>query len=403
MAWIEPAAESARRFLRPVMAAAFASAALIGATAGAAPAAGRLPLKVGVVRVAPQPVETVSALTGEIVPRREISTAFAVGGRVIAVNTDIGEKVTAGEVLARLDSVQQQQGVAAARAAVESAKANLDQAQRDFRRQEGLLASGSTTRLRRDEAERQFLIARARYERARASLRQAEKALADTVLKAPESGIITARLADPGAVVGAARTVLKLAVGGALDARFDAPEQIPSRLVARFPVRLALLDDPRVVFSGHVREISPLINPATGTVEVKVAIDAPPDATPDFGQAVRGRVRRSLGAVIALPSSALMSSGGGPAVWVVDPASQRVHLRAITVSAFLDERFIVASGLRPGELVVVYGAYLLFPDRRVRFAGGPAAGRQAGRGGSAASAGNAAGVGGAAKTEAQSK
>lgn len=330
-----------------------------------APSRAEAPLKVPVAAVAPVSDRKGLSLTGEIVARDEVGLSFPMGGRLLEVLVREGDRVAAGQDLARLDSVQQEQALREAEAALEAAQADLLQARADFRRQDEAIKRGAATRISRDEAERRFRIAEAGVEQARANLNRAQKTFEDTVLKAPVAGIITARMADPGEVVGAAHPILKLASGDGLDAVFDAPEVLPVvGQVTTDRVQLSLIDRPAVTFSGHVREVSPLVDPRKGTVRIKIGVDDPPPGV-SYGDAVRGFARVAAAPHMVIPAAALIGLNGGAAVWVVDPGTGRVALKPISIQRFSDASVIVAEGLNDGDLVVTSGAQLLYPGRPV--------------------------------------
>ncbi len=327
------------------------------------PVAAALPVEV--VTAKALPVTRTLESTGEVVARDAVDLAFQTGGRVLDVAVDEGARVTEGQVLARIEPVQQEQALRAAKAGVATTAANSRQAAEDLTRQDALLVDGITTRALRDGAEARARAAQALVEQAQAELESAEKALADTMLTAPFAGQVIARDVDPGQVVAAAQTVLKLAT----DAGFDAVFDIPEALLAREdngppPVTLTLIDGDPAPLTGKVTRISPQIDPETGTVRVTVAIDTPPAGLAD-GAAIWGGVSVSEPPRITLPNWALTGDGAGLAVWVVDPATQTVTLRPITVLRYLTGRIIVADGLAEGDLVVGRGAHLMYAGRQV--------------------------------------
>ena len=106
-------------------------------------------------------------------------------------------------------------------------------------------------------------------------------------------------------------------------------------------------------------------DPARGTIEVTVVLDEPvPGLT--YGDAVRGSTTATDPARIALPWPAISSNASGPTVWIVDPATQTVSERQITVDRYSEGQVLVTDGLEPGEIVVTRGAHLLYPGRQVR-------------------------------------
>src|SRR3984893_15276685 len=144
---------------------------------------------------------------------------------------------------------------------------------------------------------------------------------------------------------------------------------VPSQLIRRSPtnpeVTVALSEDPAVVATGHVREVAPQADTATGTYVVKVGLDNPPDIM-RLGATIMGQVRIQSEPVIQLPGTALNQSEGKPAVWVVDPGKKTVSLLPVTVGHYDTSSIIVVDGLRDGDLVVTAGVQALRPGQQVR-------------------------------------
>jgi len=336
------------------------------AVSGLASGAGmaETPLLVSVVRVHPVAKNGVFSISGDIVARDVVGLSFPMGGRILSVSVREGDRVTKGQELARLESVQQEQALRGIEAALMAAQADLLQGLEDFERQEKFLERGATTRIRRDEAERVLRITEAKVERATADLNRARKAVADTFLRAPADGTIIHRFTDPGEVLLAARPVMELALGEGLDAIFDVPEALPAKIQSDDIVQLTLIDHSDVVFNGHVRKVSPLVNQKSGTVEITVAVLQPPE-TVQFGDAVRGKVGLAVSPSIAVPYNALVAFEQGSAVWVVDPDQMVVSIRAIEISHYSNRMVMVASGLENGDIVITTSAQLLYPGRAV--------------------------------------
>ncbi|NBJ13849.1 efflux RND transporter periplasmic adaptor subunit [Microvirga arsenatis] len=310
-------------------------------------------------------------LTGEIRARTESDLAFRGGGRITVRNVDVGDHVKADQVLARINPEEQEANVAAAQAAVRAAEAQLRQATSTFERQKTLLARGFTTRREYDAAEEALRTAQGSLETARAQLATAQDQQAQTVLRAGVSGIITERNAEVGQVVQAAQPVFSIAHDGPRDAVFDVQESVFLQEPGDNRVQINLVSDPDVTAVGMVREVSPTVDPTTGTVEVKVGIDNPPQAM-TLGSAVTGEARFKPRSVIVLPWSAMFSQVGEPAVWVVDPQTRAVSLRPVTIDHYGSSNVVIRSGLQPGETVVTAGVQSLRPQQIVALAGGRA-------------------------------
>jgi membrane fusion protein, multidrug efflux system len=308
-------------------------------------------------------------LTGEVHAQVQSDLAFRVGGRITERNVDVGDHVTANQVLARIDPEEQQADVTGAEAAVSAAEALLRQASAAFKRQKTLLSQGYTTQRDYDQAEEVFRTAKGSLESSGAQLAAARDQLSHTVLRAGVSGVITARNAEAGQVVQGAQAVFSLAHDGPRDAVFNVNESIFTQEPADGRIEISLLSNPEVKTTGTVREVAPMVDPTTGTVRVKVDIDHPPPAM-TLGAAVSGEGRFKPRKVVVLPWSALSSRAGGPVVWVVDPRTRAVSPRPITVDRYENGKVIVRAGLQPGETVVVAGAQFLRPNQIVALAAG---------------------------------
>ncbi|MCE7029782.1 efflux RND transporter periplasmic adaptor subunit [Jiella avicenniae] len=307
-----------------------------------------------------EPFSRTISLTGTIVARNTSTYAFETGGRVTEVDVDVGDHVEVGTVLARIDPTQEEADVASAKAKVGSAEAVVAQAEAAFERQTKLLAQGFTTRSDYDDAEQTLARARSDLDTARSDLTTAENTLDDTVLKAKADGVITSRSIDPGQVVTAAQAAFGFAQSGALDAVFRVQEQL--LLAGGNPpsVEVSLVENPSVSAIGHIREVSPLIDGGTGTVQVKLGLENPPPAM-TLGSAVVGReTSGGPSEAVSLPWNALLVKNGQPAVWVVGEGDKPV-LKSVEIAAYRTKDILVASGIARGERVITAGSQLVLP------------------------------------------
>jgi membrane fusion protein, multidrug efflux system len=305
-------------------------------------------------------------LTGGIEPRFSNNIAFRIGGRIDQRFVEVGDHITAGQVLARIDPQVERANVATANASLASAQALLTQAHLEFKRQEALLKNGFTTRPAYDQAQLQLKTEEAAVQSAKAAIGTAEEQLSYTELKAGVSGIITARNGEVGQVVQAGQTVFTVAQDGQRDAVFDVYESLltdpPSRTAEVY-----LQADPTVTTTGTVREISPTVDPETGTVRLKIGLNSVP-ARMSLGAAVVGvgtfRPRR----VIMLPRGALFRWRNAPAVWLLDRNSRRVTPKVIQIDRYTGNELVLSGGITTGDAVVVAGIQFLHPGQIVEIA-----------------------------------
>ncbi len=330
-------------------------------------AAGKLPVMVRAAKVEIADYAPKTSLTGVIAARTLNNLAFRVGGRVAERLVEVGQHVEKGQVLARIDPQEQESDQRSAQADLDAAEAQLTQASAAFDRQKTLLAQGFTTRRDYDQADQALKVAQGNVQAAQSALDNAKENLAFTELRATAPGIVTARSVEAGQVVQAAQTVFTIAEDGDRDAVFNVNETLIVEAPPDPQVTIVLVSDPQVKATGKVREVSPAVDPASGSVRVKVAIPGTPAAMP-LGAAVIGTIGAKPEKAVVLPWQALTSSEGSPAVWLVDPASKAVSIQAVRVLAYESGAVVIDGGLEPGQDVVTAGAQLLSPGETVEIA-----------------------------------
>lgn len=308
-------------------------------------------------------------LTGEVQAQDTAVLGFRTSGRVVSRSVNVGDMVQPGQLLARLEDTTQRNTVTAAQAELTAAEGDVNRTETDFGRQSELLERGFTTQQRYDIALQAFRQAEARADAARAQLANADEVLSFTVLYADAAGVVTAIGAEPGEVVAAGAMVVRLARDNGRDAVFDVPERLIATATPASVIDVALISDPAITSKGRVREIAPEADPVTRTFRVRVGLSEVPAAF-RLGSAVTGSVVLAGTEATPLPATALTTMDGEPAVFVVDPETETVDLRRVTVGRFDIARATVTEGLRDGEIVVTAGVQTLRPGQRVRLGEG---------------------------------
>jgi membrane fusion protein, multidrug efflux system len=304
-------------------------------------------------------------LSGEVQAEKNVGLAFRIGGRVTERPVNVGDRIAAGQIIARLAPTLEQNALTAAKAALEAARGEVNAARNAFARQERLMAQGFTTRPRFDQALKAQEAAQAQFEDAEAQVELAQDRLGFTELRAGVAGIVTARNVEPGEVVQPGQVVVQLAREDGRDAVFSVPARLLETQSGNSTIRVALAEAPAITALGHVREVAPQADPVTRTFQVRVGLQDPPDAM-QLGSTVVGTLEVRSEAVVSIPASALAQQGISPAVWVVDPAKSTVSLRDVDVLRFDPGQVIVSQGLEPGEIIVSGGIQALHPGQRVR-------------------------------------
>jgi len=306
--------------------------------------------------------------TGRIEAADEAAVGFRISGRMIERTVGIGDRVEAGQILARLEPQNEMNALRSAQANVTAARAAVTQAKNRFERQETLLGQGWTTRAQFDEAKKTRETSEAQLDSAEAQLRAAEDQVTFTKLVADAPGIVTATGAEPHEVVQAGQMIVRLAREGGRDGVFDVPAQILRAVPADAKIEVSLAEDPTVKAIGRVRTVAPQADPVTRTFEVKVGLTAPPEAM-RLGATVNGQVELDTLAAIEIPASALTKANRQPAVWIVDPTDLSVSLRNVEVARFDPASVLISEGLDAGDVIVTAGVHALHPGQKVRILG----------------------------------
>jgi RND family efflux transporter MFP subunit len=319
------------------------------------------------VEVRHQVVSEPVVMLGQIRAQDDISLAFRIDGKLVERLVGIGDKVSTGQLVARLDPQNEQDALQGAEADIQAAQASVLQAERAEARQSELLKKASTSRVLYDQAVQQLQTAQAQLDAAQARQRTASSRLRYTELRSEVSGTVTAKGAEASEVVRSGQMIVRVAREDLKDAVFEVPAQLMT--MRRFPpnptVQIALADNPAIKATGRIREVSPQADPVTRLFPIKVSlIDAPPEML--LGSSVTGGISLTSPPVLTVPGTSLTDSDGKPSVWVVDPSTSTVQLRKVEVVRFDPATTMIASGLRDGEVVVTAGANVLHPGQKVR-------------------------------------
>ena len=326
------------------------------------------PVKVEVQRVELTVAPKTISLTGEIRAQVESDLGFRTDGRITERLVGVGDHVSAGQLLAKLDPQEQQAALDAAKSDVRAADAKFSNETSNLARQEHLLAAKVNPPSEYDRAQESFRTALSSLNAAKARLGTAHDTFTQTELRASNAGTITSRNAEVGQVVSAGQRVFVLAHDGPRDAVFNVNESVFGQqpIDRNIPIQIKLVTDPNIQTTGKVREITPTLSGAGGTLTIKIGLDESPPAM-TLAAAVIGEGPRPLDSqeAITLPPASLASAAGQPGVWIVDPATSAVSARPITIARYETDRILVAAGLRPGDLVVTRNAQKLSPNQKV--------------------------------------
>lgn len=318
-------------------------------------------------------IESTQEYSGDVRARIESRLGFRVAGKITKREVEMGQRVKAGQVLARLDARDYQLSADAARAQLSSATTQRDLAQANAQRFRTLRAQNFISAAEMERYEASLKSAQATLDQAKAQLSSQSNQENYTQLLADVDGVVTSVEAEPGQVVAAGTPVVRIAQDGARDAVFAVPEDRRASIRIGQSVQVKPWSDESQVVSAQVREVAASADAGTRTYQIKAALQG--SNLPALGSTVRvlpegmsvtnGAVG---GKVIKLPTTALRQSGGGgqgSAVWLFDPATSTIKLQAVQVATADGNEAVIASGLTAGMQVVATGVHVLTPGQKV--------------------------------------
>ena len=290
------------------------------------------------------------------------------GWRLSEVRVGIGDVVRRGQVMATFAADLPRADLAQIRAAVAEAEASAAEAAANAQRARDLQASGALSAQQINQYLTAERTAQARLEAQRAAAQVQELRLAQAQVLAPDDGVISARSATVGAVVGAGQELFRLIRQGRLEWRAEVSSTDLGRLKAGQTVRVQPAGGE--VVNGRVRMVAPTVDPATRNALVYV--DLPRPGAARAGMFARGDFELGTGSGLTLPQGAVLLRDGFSYVFQVG-ADNKVRQLKVSVGRRVGDRVEITGGLDPAARVVASGGGFLADGDTVRVVDAPAA------------------------------
>lgn len=315
------------------------------------------PVSVATVLVAPGGLVEALSIEGTLQPRQQSTVAAQVPGTVLQRLVNAGDRVRAGQVLARLDARDLQAGLAGGDAAVAQAAAALAQARLEVQRTRELRQQGFLSQAALDAALTRLQSAEAAQQQASANRNQAALARSFATATAPFDAVVLATHVETGDLAAPGRPLVTLYAPGRLRAVVQLPlsRTATARRASRVQV---LLPDGRLVTPEQRTEL-PVADAVAQTVEWR--LDLPADAVSGLqpGQPVQVRFSAEAAAPptpagaerLVVPAAAVLQRGELTAVYAAQ--GERFVLKAVRLGARQGEQVQVLTGLRPGERIAL--------------------------------------------------
>lgn len=351
---------------------------------GAAAGAGGPPMAmpVEIVTLEPKPVEQTSEFVGTVKSRRSTTVQSQLEGFILKINVKSGDRVKPGDVMFEIDATSLQAAVASLESVRAAREADAVFARQQAERARKLLAVGAMSQQEHDQAQTLQRTAEAQLKAVEEQIRQQRNEWSYSRVTAATAGIVGDVPVRVGDRITRATPLTTIEDNTGLELHLNVPVQEASRLRIGLPVRL-VDETGAVVGTDTISFVSPSVD-ETQTVLVKTSISTRGLRSDQF---VRARVIWSTAPALTVPVVAVSRISGQFFVFVAEPGKDGglvAHQRPVSVGATVASDYVVTSGLKAGDKVIVAGVQKIGDGVPVQQTqpGGPRGGGNPGGGGS---------------------
>jgi HlyD family secretion protein len=292
---------------------------------------------------------------GNVSAWQEASVGAEVSGlRLATVQANVGDQVRKGQVLATFVTATAQAESLQGKAAVMQAEANHENAKADADRARSIQDTGALSKSQIAQYLTAEKVGKAQWEAAKAAYGATQVRLGNTSVKAPDDGVISARSATVGGVVGAGQELFRMLRQSRMEWRGEVTPSEVGRVKVGQTVKVTLATGTEL--TGKVRAISPSADLQTRNIIVYVDLPRHSDLT--AGTFAKGRFELGESAALTVPASAIVVRDGHNFVFVIG-ADSKANQRKVQTGRRVGDRVELLDGLKPDEGVAVKGAGFL--------------------------------------------
>jgi RND family efflux transporter MFP subunit len=304
--------------------------------------------------------------TGVVSARVQSDLGFRVPGKIVQRLVDTGQVVRRGQPLMRIDRTDLALATVSQAGNVAAARAKAIQTASDEKRYRDLVSAGAISASAYDQAKAAADAARAQLAAAQAQAGVARNEAGYSVLLADADGVVVETLAEPGQVVTAGQTVVRLAHSGPREATISLPETIRPAIGS---TASASVFNTSGSATARLRQLSNAADPQTRTFDARYVLEGAAANAP-LGATVTIRLAdpKVAASAMEVPLSAIFDNGHGPGVWIVGGSPLKVAWRPVRLAGLGEETATLTGGIQPGERFIALGAHLLHQGEEVRVA-----------------------------------
>ncbi|MBF0453414.1 MAG: efflux RND transporter periplasmic adaptor subunit [Magnetococcales bacterium] len=323
------------------------------------------------LKVVEADLDQIRRISGVLKAAETARLSFDVSGKIRSVKVNLGDEVKAGDILAELDESNFQLNANASQGQLQEAKAALVDAQNKFSRQKTLFDKGLVAKAGFDNALAELDRAKSGVKVVQAQLNLSRKHLADTALRAPYDGTITARLIEPSQRISVGERCFEIEGKQGLEISVMVPETLIGHLnkekmfTASFPALPGVLLQTKVIEIGSQAEEANAFPVTLLLQQPSSSLRSGMSAEVLFTFEGQGRSGYQ-GLVVKVPPTAIMA-GEGEAVYafVYDESAGVVRRRSVQTENIINNEVMISHGLKPGEIIATAGVVYLHDGQKV--------------------------------------
>lgn len=305
------------------------------------------------------------SISGELLADRSASVRAEVSGSVVQVYVDVGQRVTAGTALARIDATTASAAELSARTGVTATEAQAAQAKKELDRAERLNAAGAIADRDLENARLSYSTTMAQLANVQSVYAQANKQLRSATVRAPFTGVVAAKVVSAGDVVAPGTALFTVVDPKSMRLEAAVPASQIGQIRVGQPVAFVVSGYGDRKFTGTVTRVSPVADPTTRQVQILASI---PNSAGTLvgGLFAEGRVNAESRTALVLPATAIDQRGATPVVMRV--RGGRVERVSITLGIRDEQRenFEITAGLQQGDTVLLGAAQAIGAGKQVR-------------------------------------
>jgi len=311
---------------------------------------------------------------GRVQAAQRVPLAFRVGGPVVEIRVSKGQRVAAGEVLARIDTRDYEVQVKNLEAQLAATRAQQVQATESYQRVRGLYEHDNASKADFDNARAALDVSQAQVEATEQALKAARLSLADTELRAPTAGTVADRLVEAHQTVAAGQPIVRFQGAGAMEVLIHVPEREIGDLTSKEPAGITVNFDAlsgSEPLNARVKEFATETDSQTQTFPVTLELEGQPSA--DLMPGMTASVRWLMGNGVTHHQTKVVPLGsvgtddtGRTFVWRVEPSSMEIERVDVTTGALTDSGLEILSGLENTDRILAAGIHFVSEGQVVR-------------------------------------